>query len=71
VGGVGSPSGNAVLVGTLAVDGADQRTDDNTEFGYTDSSGAHASGFTSALMSGEVAIVAATAGMGASASRSS
>jgi hypothetical protein len=58
---IGQPSG-AVLVGTLVIEGATQRKSDNTEFGYTDSSGNYASGFTSALMSGEVAIPAATAG---------
>lgn len=58
---IGQPSG-AVFVGTLVVEGADQRKADNTEFGYTDSAGAYASGFTSALRSGEVAIPAATAG---------
>jgi hypothetical protein len=58
---VGQPSG-AVLVGTLVVEGADQRKADNTEFGYTDSAGAYASGFTSVLRTGEVAIPAATAG---------
>lgn len=55
------PSG-AVLVGTVVFEKADQRKSDNTEFGYTDSSGNYASGFTSALKSGEIAIPAATAG---------
>lgn len=61
---VGQTPGAAVLVGTVVVEGADQRKSDNTEFGYTDSAGAYASGFTSALKSGEVAIPAASAGMG-------
>ena len=58
---IGQPSG-AVLVGTLVIEGADQRKADNTEFGYTDSAGAYAAGFTSALLSGDVAVPASTAG---------
>ena len=58
---IGQPSG-AVFVGTLVVEGADLRKSDDTEFGYTDSSGNYASGFTSGLKAGEVAIPAATAG---------
>lgn len=58
---INQPSG-AVLVGTMVFESADQRKSDNTEFGYTDSSGNYASGFQSALKSGEIAIPAATAG---------
>ncbi len=58
---INQPSG-AVFVGTVVFEKADQRKADNSEFGYTDSSGLYASGFTSALKSGEIAIPAATAG---------
>jgi hypothetical protein len=58
---INQPSG-AVFVGTLVFEYADARKADNTEFGYTDSSGNYASGFNSALQSGEIAIPAATAG---------
>ena len=61
IAGLVQPSG-AVFVGTVVFEKADQRKSDNTEFGSTDSSGAYASGFTSALKSGEIAIPAATAG---------
>jgi hypothetical protein len=58
---INQPSG-AVFVGTLVFEYADQRKSDNTEFGYTDTSGNYSSGLTSALKSGEIAIPAATAG---------
>lgn len=61
---LGNTPGAAVFVGTVVIEGADQRKDDNTEFGYTDSTGTYTAGFQSALMSGEVAIPAATAGIG-------
>lgn len=56
--------GQAVFVGTVVIEGADQIKADGTEFGYTNSSGAYTSGFQSALQSGEIAIPAHTAGGG-------
>lgn len=59
---LGQTFGQAVLVGTLVIEGADNRKADNTNFQYTDSAGALVDGFVSALKSGEVAIPAVTAG---------
>jgi len=56
---IGQPSG-AVFVGTAVLEYADSV--DATQFYYTNSSGAATAGFTSALLSGEIAIPAATAG---------
>lgn len=56
---INQPSG-AVFVGTLVLEGADSA--DATQFYYTNSSGVATAGFTDALMSGEIAIPAATAG---------
>lgn len=53
------PSG-AVLVGTVVIEYADSV--DATQFYYTASTGVATAGFTSALLSGEIAIPAATAG---------
>lgn len=58
---MGNTSGAAVFVGTVVIEGADSV--DATQFYYT-SSGVATAGFTSALMSGEIAIPAATAGLG-------
>ncbi len=55
-------SGAAVLVGTVVIEGAD--SEDGTQFLYTNSSGVATAGFKSALQSGEIAIPAATAGIG-------
>lgn len=57
---IGQPSG-AVFVGTAVVEYADSM--DATQFYYTNSSGVATAGFTSALLSGEIAIPAATAGL--------
>lgn len=54
--------GQAVLVGTVVLEGADSF--DATQFYYTNSSGVATAGFTSALQSGEIAIPAHTAGGG-------
>jgi hypothetical protein len=56
---INQPSG-AVFVGTLVVEGADKRTD--SAFSYDSSTGVDTAGFKDALMSGEIAIPAATAG---------
>lgn len=56
---IGQPSG-AVFVGTAVIEYADSV--DATQFYYTNSSGVATAGFTSALLSGEIAIPAATAG---------
>lgn len=53
------PSG-AVFVGTAVIEYADSV--DASQFYYTDSAGVATAGFASALMSGEIAIPAATAG---------
>jgi len=58
---INQPSG-AVFVGTLVVEAADSRKADNSAFQYTNSSGALVDGFREALMSGEIAIPAGTAG---------
>lgn len=58
---VNQPSG-AVLVGTVVFEYADQHKSDETNFQYTNSSGVLTDGFNSALLSGEIAIPAATAG---------
>lgn len=58
---IGQPAG-AVFVGTLVFEAADGRTD--AAFSYTNSSGGDTAGFKSALLSGEIAIPAATAGQG-------
>lgn len=58
---IGNTPGAAVFVGTVVIEGADSV--DATQFYYT-SSGTATAGFTSALMSGEIAIPAATAGIG-------
>lgn len=58
---IDQPSG-AVLVGTLVLEGADMRKSDNSAFQYTNSSGVATDGFKDALLSGEIAIPAATAG---------
>jgi len=58
---IGNTPGAAVFVGTVVIEGADSV--DATQFYYT-SSGVATAGFTSALMSGEIAIPAATAGIG-------
>lgn len=60
----GQQSGGAVLVGTVVFEGADMHKSDESNFQYTNSSGVATDGFTSALMSGEVAIPAASAGIG-------
>lgn len=56
---IGQPSG-AVFVGTAVVEYADSV--DATQFYYTSSAGVATAGFADALMSGEIAIPAATAG---------
>jgi hypothetical protein len=56
---INQPSG-AVFVGTLVFEYADST--DGTQFLYTNSSGVATAGFNSALLSGEIAIPAATAG---------
>lgn len=56
---IGQASG-AVFVGTAVVEYADSV--DATQFYYTNSSGVATAGFADALMSGEIAIPAATAG---------
>lgn len=58
---LGNTPGAAVFVGTVVIEGADSV--DHTQFYYT-SAGVATAGFTSALMSGEIAIPAATAGIG-------
>lgn len=58
---MGNTPGAAVFVGTVVIEGADSV--DATQFYYT-SSGVATAGFTSALLSGEIAIPAATAGIG-------
>lgn len=58
---IGNTPGAAVFVGTVVIEGADSV--DATQFYYT-SSGVATAGFTSALLSGEIAIPAATAGIG-------
>ncbi len=60
---IGNTPGQAVFVGTVVVEGADSV--DATQFYYT-SSGVATAGFTSALLGGEIAIPAATAGIGLS-----
>jgi hypothetical protein len=55
------PSG-AVFVGTVVYEYADSHKSDETNFQYTNSSGVATDGFNSALLSGEIAIPAATAG---------
>lgn len=55
--------GAAVFVGTIVLEGADKV--DATQF-YYDASGVATAGFASALQSGEIAIPAATAGIGLS-----
>lgn len=55
-------SGSAVLVGTVVLEAADSI--DATQHYYTNSSGVATAGFKDALMSGEIAIPAATAGLG-------
>ena len=59
---IGNTPGAAVLVGTVVIEGADSV--DATQHYYTNSSGVATAGFTSALMSGEIAIPAVTAGIG-------
>lgn len=60
----GQTPGAAVLVGTVVFEYADNIKADNTAFQYTNSSGVSTDGFNSALLSGEIAIPAATAGQG-------
>jgi len=61
---IGQPSG-AVLVGTLVIEGADQRKADNSAFQHNHpTTDVLTDGFVSALKSGEIAIPAATAGQG-------
>src|SRR5574341_528622 len=55
------PSG-AVFVGTVVFEYADSHKSDESNFQYTNSSGVATDGFNSALLSGEIAIPAATAG---------
>ena len=58
---IGNTPGQAVLVGTVVIEYADSM--DATQFYYTASTGVATAGFFSALLSGEQAIVAATAGI--------
>lgn len=58
---VNQPSG-AVLVGTVVFEYADSHKSDESNFQYTASTGVATDGFNSALLSGEIAIPAATAG---------
>jgi len=59
---LGNTPGAAVLVGTVVLESAD--SEDGTQFLYTNSAGVATAGFQSALMSGEIAIPAVTAGLG-------
>ena len=61
---IGNTPGQAAFVGTLVLEYADSV--DATQFYYTNSSGVATAGFNSALQSGEIAIPAATAGIGMS-----
>lgn len=59
---IGNTPGQAAFVGTVVLEYADSV--DATQFYYTNSSGVATAGFNSALQSGEIAIPAATAGIG-------
>lgn len=59
---IGNTPGAAVFVGTIVLEAADSV--DATQFSYTNSSGVAVAGFKDALQSGEIAIPAATAGIG-------
>lgn len=59
---IGNTPGAAVFVGTIVLEYADSV--DATQFYYTNSSGVATAGFASALQSGEIAIPAASAGIG-------
>jgi len=59
---IGNTPGAAVFVGTAVIEYADSV--DATQFYYTNSSGVATAGFADALMSGEIAIPAAIAGIG-------
>lgn len=61
---IGNTPAAAVFVGTVVIEGADSV--DATQHYYTNSSGVATAGFTSALLSGEIAIPAASAGIGLS-----
>jgi hypothetical protein len=60
---MGNQPGAAVFVGTLVIEGADNIKADGSNFQFT-TSGAFSDGLTSALQSGEIAIPAASAGIG-------
>lgn len=59
---IGNTPGQAVLVGTIVIEGADSI--DATQHYYTNSSGVATAGFRDMVPSGEAAIPAATAGIG-------
>ena len=59
---INNTPGQAAFVGTMVIEYADSV--DATQFYYTNTSGVATAGFFSALQSGEIAIPAATAGMG-------
>lgn len=59
---LGNSPGAAVYVGTIVIEGADSI--DATQHYYTNSSGVATAGFSDCLQSGEIAIPAATAGIG-------
>lgn len=59
---INNTPGAVMFVGTVVIEGADSI--DATQFYHTNSSGVATAGFTSALLSGEIAIPAATAGIG-------
>jgi hypothetical protein len=61
---IGNTPGAAVFVGTMVLEYADSMKADLSEFQHTNSSGVTTSGFNSALQSGEIAIPAASAGIG-------
>lgn len=60
---IGNTPGQAVFVGTVVIEGADETDSGKTTFQY-DSSGVATNGFRDKVPSGEAAIPAATAGIG-------